>query len=90
MANRNQFTPDEEKIDAALAQVVAANVDQELHVGVSEEGGLALGARLVLHFDQVCKISQLSETTSRIFCVCFDTVGFEVCRCAERYFKVDE
>ena len=28
MANRNQFTPNEEKIDAALAEVVAANVDQ--------------------------------------------------------------
>ena len=66
-ANRKQFTPDEEKIDAALAQVVPANVDQELHVGVPEEGGLALGARLVLHFDKVCKISQLSESTSRIF-----------------------
>ena len=67
MANRNQFTPNEEKIDAALAEVVAANVDQELHVGVPEEGGLALGARLVLHFDKICKISQLSESTSRNF-----------------------
>ena len=66
MANRQQFTPDEEKIDAALAQVVAANVDQELHVGVPEEGSLALGARLVLHFDKVCKISQLSENTANI------------------------
>ena len=46
---------------------MAAHIDEKLHVGVPEEGGLALGARLVLHFDKICKISQLSESTSRIF-----------------------
>ena len=54
------FTPDEEEIDAALAQVVAAHVDEELHVGVPEEGGLALGASLVLHFGEKREIAQLS------------------------------
>ena len=55
-------TSDEEEVDAALAEVVAAHVDHELHVGVPEEGRLALRARLVIHFNRNEKISQRTST----------------------------
>ena len=42
------FTFCEEQIDAVLAEVVSADVDEQLHVWVSVERGLALGARLVV------------------------------------------
>ena len=87
------FTSDEEKIDATLTQVVAAHVDEKLHVGVPEECGLALGARLVLHFGKrretltTSQVSKLSPVPSRRFCVCFGIFGifgFERCRCSEK------
>ena len=74
------FTSDEEKIDATLTQVVAAHVDEKLHVGVPEECGLALGARLVLHFgkrretlttSQVSKLSPVSRPGDFVFVLIF-------------------
>ena len=46
---------------------MAANVDQKLHVGIPEEGGLALGARLVLHFGKKREIAQPSNPAPREF-----------------------
>ena len=42
-------TFDEEKFDAAVTEVVAADVYHELHVGVPVQRGLAFWACLIFH-----------------------------------------